>query len=159
MKLFDGGGGGGFIHVPLVKARRAIGFVCRNAATPLRRVERAASWAMEFMMDKGSVGMELSGECRWLMLFFDGIDDGDDNRLKGRGSEKERCGKGKGKAVRGGLHLSCKVQVVECTFVSSCIPYISVFLYSCIPVFSYFLALYILIPPHSRGGLYPLYPL
>jgi hypothetical protein len=33
-----------------VKARRAIGFACRNAEAPLRRAERAASWAMEFMM-------------------------------------------------------------------------------------------------------------
>jgi hypothetical protein len=33
-----------------VKARRAIGFACRNAAAPLRRAVRAASWAIEFMM-------------------------------------------------------------------------------------------------------------
>jgi hypothetical protein len=38
------------VGVPFVKARRAIGFACRNAEAPLRRAERAASWAMEFMM-------------------------------------------------------------------------------------------------------------
>lgn len=38
------------VDVPFVKARRAIGFACRNAEAPLRRAERAASWAMEFMM-------------------------------------------------------------------------------------------------------------
>jgi len=37
-------------NVPFVKARRAIGFACRNAEAPLRRAERAVSWAMEFMM-------------------------------------------------------------------------------------------------------------
>jgi len=44
---------------PDVKARRAIGFACRNVEAPLRRAERAASWAMEFMM------------------IADGIDDGE----------------------------------------------------------------------------------
>jgi len=33
-----------------VKARRAIELACRNVEAPLRRAERAASWAMEFMM-------------------------------------------------------------------------------------------------------------
>jgi hypothetical protein len=33
-----------------VKARRAIGFACRNADAPERRPERAASWVMEFMV-------------------------------------------------------------------------------------------------------------
>jgi hypothetical protein len=47
------------VDVPFVKARRAIGFACRNAEAPLRRAERAASWAMEFMM------------------IADGIDDGE----------------------------------------------------------------------------------
>jgi hypothetical protein len=47
------------VDVPFVKARRAIGFACRNAEAPLRRAERAASWVMEFM------------------LIADGIDDGE----------------------------------------------------------------------------------
>jgi len=51
--------GCGAIDVPDVKARRAIGFACRNVEAPLRRAERAASWAMEFMM------------------IADGIDDGE----------------------------------------------------------------------------------
>ena len=38
------------VDVLFVKARRAIGFACRNAEAPLRRAERAASWAMEFMI-------------------------------------------------------------------------------------------------------------
>lgn len=38
------------VDVPFVKARRAIGFACRNAEAPLRRAERMASWPMEFMM-------------------------------------------------------------------------------------------------------------
>ena len=38
------------VDVPFVKARRATGFACRNAEAPLRRAERAASWAIEFMM-------------------------------------------------------------------------------------------------------------
>lgn len=38
------------VDVPFVKARRAIGFAWRNAEAPLRRAERAASWAMEFMI-------------------------------------------------------------------------------------------------------------
>ncbi len=38
------------VDIPFVKARRAIGFACRSAEAPLRRAERAASWAMEFMM-------------------------------------------------------------------------------------------------------------
>jgi hypothetical protein len=49
------------VDVPFVKARRAIGFACRIAEAPLRRAERAASCAMEFMM------------------FADGIDDGIDD--------------------------------------------------------------------------------
>jgi hypothetical protein len=43
------------VVVPLVKARRAIGFACRNAEAPLRRAERAASWAMEFMMSADGI--------------------------------------------------------------------------------------------------------
>jgi hypothetical protein len=35
-----------FFDVPFVKARRAIELAC----PPLRRAERVASWAMEFMM-------------------------------------------------------------------------------------------------------------
>ena len=42
--------------VPLVKARRAIGFAWRSAEAPLRRAERAASWAMEFMMKADGIG-------------------------------------------------------------------------------------------------------
>jgi hypothetical protein len=38
------------LTLPFVKPLRAIGFACRNAEAPLRRAERAASWAMEFMM-------------------------------------------------------------------------------------------------------------
>jgi hypothetical protein len=33
-----------------VKVRRAIELVCRNVEAPLTRAERAASWAIEFMM-------------------------------------------------------------------------------------------------------------
>jgi hypothetical protein len=47
------------VDLPFVKARRAIELACRNAEAPLRRAERAASWAMEFMM------------------IADGIDDGE----------------------------------------------------------------------------------
>ena len=47
------------VDIPFVKARRAIGFAFRNAEAPLRRAERAVSWAMEFMM------------------IADGIDDGE----------------------------------------------------------------------------------
>ena len=47
------------VNVPFVKARRAIGFACCNTEAPLRRAERAASWAIEFMM------------------ISDGIDDGE----------------------------------------------------------------------------------
>ena len=36
--------------MPFVKARRVIGFACRNAEAPLRHMLRAASWAIEFMM-------------------------------------------------------------------------------------------------------------
>lgn len=38
---------------PFVKARRAMGWAWRRAEAPLRRVERTASWAMEFMIDDG----------------------------------------------------------------------------------------------------------
>jgi hypothetical protein len=50
--------GGEAIGVPFVKARRAIGFACRNAEGPLRRAERAASWAMEFMMSADGIDDE-----------------------------------------------------------------------------------------------------
>ena len=43
-------------YVPLVKARRAIGFACRATEAPLRRAERAASWAIEFMMTGDGIG-------------------------------------------------------------------------------------------------------
>jgi hypothetical protein len=47
------------VGLPLVKARRAIGF---NAEAPVRRPERAASWAMEFMMiDDGGWGDDDGG--------------------------------------------------------------------------------------------------
>jgi hypothetical protein len=46
------------IVVPLVKARRAIGFACRNAEAPLRRAERAAIWVMEFMMSADGIERE-----------------------------------------------------------------------------------------------------
>jgi len=46
------------VVVPLVKARRAIGFACRNAAAPLRRAVRAASWAIEFMMTEDGIEVE-----------------------------------------------------------------------------------------------------
>jgi len=39
------------VHVPVARARRPIGLACRNAEAPLRRAERTASWAMEFMMN------------------------------------------------------------------------------------------------------------
>lgn len=46
------------VEVLFVKARRAIGFACRNAEAPLRRAERAASWAVEFMMIVDGLMME-----------------------------------------------------------------------------------------------------
>lgn len=47
----SGMSGCGAIHVPFVKARRAIGFACRKAKAPLRRADRTVNCAIEFMMD------------------------------------------------------------------------------------------------------------
>ena len=75
--------------VPLVKARRAIGFAWRSAEAPLRRAERAASWAMEFMMRVDGIG---DGEwrLRWLKVLLRGEEEGQKNRTEEHGSEKLR---------------------------------------------------------------------
>jgi hypothetical protein len=61
-----------------VKARRAIGFACRNAEAPLRRAERAASWAMEFMIIADGFD---DGEFWMLRLLLKG-EEGGENRVR-----------------------------------------------------------------------------
>ena len=53
------------LNLPFVKARRVIGVAFWKAEAPLRRAERVATCAMEFMM------------------IFDGIDDGEEMFLDG----------------------------------------------------------------------------
>jgi hypothetical protein len=60
------------VVVPLVKARRAIGFACRNAAAPLRRAVRAATWAIEFMMNADGIEDE-----EWSLVMLNLLGRGD----------------------------------------------------------------------------------